>query len=81
MPVSIQRTGNGYVNNLCYLWSQGSLESQTPEHCFSVNRTHSCGRGHRYLAKDMLLAKEFPCRHALSLIVISMMRKPFLYCV
>jgi hypothetical protein len=29
------------------------------EHCFSVNRSNSYGRGHRYFAKDNFPAKEF----------------------
>jgi hypothetical protein len=47
-----------------------------PEHCFSVNRTHSYGRAHRYFAKDKYFAKEFQW-FALSFVVIIVMRKLF----
>lgn len=33
--------------------------AQTPDNRFSVNGTHSCGKGHRCFAKEMNFAQEF----------------------
>ena len=42
---------------------------------YSINRTYSYGRGHKYSAKGMCFAKEFQCSHALSFAVIIVTRK------
>lgn len=48
-----------------------------PEGCVSVSRTHSCGRVHRHLAKDLCFAKAFRGSHALSFVVETVKGKLF----
>lgn len=49
VDVLLQPSNLWYSVDLGFTWIP-----QTSEHCFSVNRTHSCGRSPRYLVKEFI---------------------------
>lgn len=62
--VFIPKHGNGCFMNLVIFVFCRAKTHPNPlylVHCFSVNRTHSCGRGHRYFAKKKVLCKRVSC--------------------